>query len=173
MERIGSVRPERLVAVVLALCAAVALTAGATAWGMADHTGWPRTTHHVGHPNNESGVERGVDGIHNMLLGGDGNDTIWAGNMGDVVWGDSHPSDPPNQSDQLHGGAGPDWIYASMGHNVIWTGAGDDHLALVYGYGTVFCNGPGVKTMVMRFLPANRHFKLVGCTHKVIVPYRA
>jgi hypothetical protein len=27
--------------------------------------------------------------------------------------------------------------------------------------------------MVMRFLPANRHFKLVGCTHKVIVPYRA
>jgi len=25
----------------------------------------------------------------------------------------------------------------------------------------------------MRFLPQNRHFHLVGCTHKVIDPYRA
>ncbi len=153
-------------------CAGVLLAAG-PALGMASHEGWPLTTHHVGHPRNESGVERGLPGTHNMLLGGDGNDTIWAGNVGDVIWGDSHPDDPPGQSDQLHGGAGPDWLYASMGHNVIWTGAGNDHVALVYGYGTVFCNGPGVKTMVMRFLPANRHYKLVGCAHKVIVPYRA
>jgi len=145
----------------------------ASAFALASHEGWPVTSHHVGHPNNESGVERGLDGIHNMLLGGDGNDIIWAGNEGDVIWGDSHPDDPPNQYDQLHGGAGPDWIYASDGHNVIWTGAGDDHIALVYGYGTVFCNGPGVKTMVMRYLPANRHYKLIGCDHKVIVPYRA
>jgi len=157
----------------LPLLGVLALTGAGAAFGLASHEGWPKIGHHVGHPNNESGVERGLDGVHNMLLGGDGNDTIWAGNLGDVIWGDSHPDDPPNQSDQLHGGPGPDWIYASMGHNVIWTGAGDDHLALVYGYGTVFCNGPGVKTMVMRFLPANRHFKLVGCAHKVIVPYRA
>jgi hypothetical protein len=25
----------------------------------------------------------------------------------------------------------------------------------------------------MRFLPGNRHFHLVGCSHKVIDPYRA
>ena len=156
----------------LALVSAWLLAAGA-AFAMASHEGWPRTTHHVGHPRNESGAERGLDGVHNMLLGGDGNDTIWAGNLGDVIWGDSHPDDPPNQSDRLHGGPGPDWIYASMGHNVIWTGAGNDHLALVYGYGTVFCNGPGLKTMVMRYLPANRHFKLVGCAHMVVVRYRA
>ena len=160
-------------ALVTALAAIAALAAAATAVGLASHEGWPQTTHHVGHPNNESGVERGIANVHSLLLGGDGNDTIWAGNIGDVIWGDSHPNDPPNQYDQLHGGAGPDWIYASRGHNVIWTGAGDDHLALVYGYGTVFCNGRGVKTMVMRYLPANRHFKLVGCSHKVIVAYRA
>ncbi len=75
------------------------------------------------------------------------------------------PTTRPNQSDQLHGGAGEDWIYASMGHNVIWTGAGNDHIALVYGHGTVFCNGPGLKTLVMRYLPQNRPWKLVGCAH--------
>ena len=156
----------------VAACAA-ALLAAAPALGIASHAGWPVTTHHVGHPNNESGVERGLDGMHNMLLGGDGNDTIWAGNEGDVIWGDSHPDDPPDQSDQLHGGSGPDWIYASMGHNVIWTGAGNDHVALVYGHGTVYCDGPGLKTLVMRYLPQNRPWNLIGCSHKVIVRYRA
>jgi hypothetical protein len=155
-----------LVILVLLACTGVAL-------GMADHTGWPNIGHHQGHPGNESGVMHGLPSVHNMLLGGDGNDTIFAGNEGDVIWGDSHPNDPPDQSDQLHGGAGEDGIYASMGHNVIWTGAGNDHVALVYGHGTVFCNGPGLKTLVMRFLPQNRPWKLVGCTHKVIDPYRA
>jgi Ca2+-binding RTX toxin-like protein len=163
---------ERLRRVAMGACVASLLSV-APALGMASHAGWPVTKHHVGHPGNESGVERGIEGVHNMLLGGDGNDTIFAGNMGDVIWGDSHPDDPPGQTDQLHGGAGPDWIYASMGHNVIWTGAGNDHIALVYGHGTVFCNGPGLKTMVMRYLPQNRPWNLVGCTHKVIDRYRA
>lgn len=156
-----------------ALALVAVLACSGVALGMADHTGWPNIGHHQGHPNNESGVMHGLPSVHNMLLGGDGNDTIFAGNEGDVIWGDSHPNDPPNQSDQLHGGAGEDWIYASMGHNVIWTGAGNDHVALVYGHGTVFCNGPGLKTLVMRYLPQNRPWKLVGCTHKVIDPYRA
>ena len=72
-----------------------------------------------------------------------------------------------------YGGAGSDWIYSSHGYNEIWTGAGDDHLALVYGHGTIYCNGPGVKTFVMRSLPQNRPWTLVGCTHKVLVRYRA
>ncbi len=142
--------------------------------GMASHEGWPRIGHHVGHPNNESGTERGLDGVHNMLLGGDGNDRIFAGDMGDVIWGDSHPGgQPESQHDWLHGGPGPDWIYASHGLNEIWTGAGNDHVALVYGHGTVHCDGPGVKTLVVRYLPENRHFRLDGCSHVVLVRYRA
>jgi len=42
----------------------------------------------------------------------------------------------------------------------------------VYGHGTVHCNGPGLKTFVMRYLPQNRHWNLMGCNHKVIDPYR-
>jgi Ca2+-binding RTX toxin-like protein len=169
-------RPDRLHCLAgAALCAlAVALALATGALGMASHAGWPHTTHHAGHPNNESGTMRGLDGRHNLLLGGDGNDTIWAGDEGDVIWGDSHPDgQPESQRDFLHGGPGADWLYSSHGYNVIWTGAGNDHVALVYGYGTVYCDGPGLKTMVMRFLPANRHFKLVGCAHMVIQPYRA
>jgi hypothetical protein len=153
-------------------CALLACTA--TALAEANHTGWPRQEHHEGHPNNESGVMRGKEGVHNYLLGGGGNDTIYGGNDGDVIWGDSHPGEQPtSQQDFLHGGAGEDWIYASYGYNEIWTGAGNDHVALVYGHGTVFCNGPGLKTLVMRYLPQNRPWKLVGCNHKVIDPYRA
>ena len=157
----------------LAVCAAALLLAAA-AFGMASHEGWPHTTHHEGHPNNESGTMRGLDGRHNMLLGGDGNDTIWAGDEGDVIWGDSHPDgQPESQRDFLHGGAGEDWLYASHGYNEIWTGAGNDHVALVYGYGTVHCNGPGLKTLVMRLLRRNRHWRLVGCSRRKIVPYKA
>jgi hypothetical protein len=159
----------------LLLMTAVCLLAfAAIALGEASHAGWPPEEHHEGHPNNESGVMRGEPNVHNYLLGGNVNDTIWAGNKGDVIWGDSHPSGQPStQRDFLHGGPGEDWIYSSHGYNVIWTGAGNDHVALVYGFGTVYCNGPGLKTLVMRFLPANRHFHLVGCNHTVIEPFKA
>jgi hypothetical protein len=159
----------------------VGLLSGAFGWldapstfAMASHEGWPETTNHEGHPGNESGTMRGKDGLHNMLLGGDGNDTIWAGNDGDVIWGDSHPGgQPESQVDYLHGGRGNDWLYASHGTNTIWTGPGNDHVALVYGHGVVHCNGPGHKTLVMRYLPANRHYQLIGCNDISIEPYRA
>jgi hypothetical protein len=155
-----------------AACLTLATAPGALA--MASHEGWPRTTHHEGHPNNESGTLRGLKQQHNMLLGGDGNDAIWAGELGDVIWGDSHPGgQPSSQHDYLHGGPGEDWLYASHGFNEIWTGAGNDHVALVYGYGTVFCDGRGLKTLVVRYLPQNRHFRLVGCAHVAFVRYRA
>jgi Ca2+-binding RTX toxin-like protein len=146
----------------------------APAGGEASHAGWPPIGHFAGHRVGESGVLRGLDGVHNELLGGPGNDTIYAGNEGDVIWGDANSADnPTTQKDELYGGPGNDWIYASHGYNHIWTSAGDDHIALVYGHGIVDCNGPGVKTLVMRYLPQNRPWKLVGCTHAVVVPYRA
>jgi hypothetical protein len=158
----------------LALMSCALLACAGTALAEANHTGWPPQEHHEGHPNNESGVMRGEEGVHNYLLGGGGDDTIYGGNDGDVIWGDSHPGNQPtSQRDYLHGGEGEDWIYASYGENTIWTGAGNDHVALVYGHGTVYCNGPGLKTLVMRYLPQNRPWKLVGCDHKVIDPYRA
>jgi Ca2+-binding RTX toxin-like protein len=152
----------------------VALATAAPALGLADHTGWPSIGHHKGHPNNESGTMRGWMGVHNELLGGDSSDTIWAGNEGDVIWGDSHEGNQPtSQVDRLHGGSGEDWLYSSHGYNHIWTGAGNDHIALVYGHGIIDCDGPGRKTLVMRYLPQNRPWKLVGCTNKLIVRYRA
>jgi Ca2+-binding RTX toxin-like protein len=155
---------------VVALCLGVC----AQALAMASHVGWPAIGHHHGHPDNESGTMHGWPDVHNELLGGDGNDTIYAGEEGDVIWGDSHAGNQPTtQRDLLHGGAGPDWLYASHGHNIIWTGAGRDHVALVYGYGTVYCDGPGHKTLVMRKLRQNRHWKLVGCDDMTIVPYAA
>jgi Ca2+-binding RTX toxin-like protein len=111
---------------------------------------------------------------HNELLGGDGNDTIHAGPAGDVIWGDSHAEgQSTTQVDRLYGGAGNDWIYASHGTNYIWTGAGEDHVLLVYGHGVVYCNGPGHKILVMRKLAANRHYRLIGCADKTIDPYAA
>jgi Ca2+-binding RTX toxin-like protein len=143
-------------------------------FGEASHAGWPAIGNHEGHPNQESGTLRGEDGVHNELLGSNGNDSIWAGNEGDVIWGDKEPSgQPESQVDHLHGGAGNDWLYASHGTNYIWTGAGNDHVALVYGHGVVYCNGHGHKTLVMRYLPANRHYSLIGCNNITVEPYRA
>jgi hypothetical protein len=142
----------------------------------ADHEGWPRDEC-LKMDKGPAGLGHTIVGlkhVHNWLLGGYGNDTIFAGDDGDVIWGDYHPEgQPESQSDYIHGGAGEDWIYSSHGYNEIWTGAGNDHLALVYGHGTVYCNGPGVKTFVMRYLPQNRPWTLVGCAHKVLVRYRA
>ena len=158
-----------------ALAAVVAAgTLAAVADGEASHAGWPKIGHLEEHRFNESGTLVGLKHVHNELLGGNGNDTIWAGERGDVIWGDFQPSgQPESQQDYLHGGPGNDFIYASHGHNVIWTGAGDDQVALVYGHGTVFCNGRGLKTLVVRYLPQNRDYRLVGCDHVKLIRYRA
>jgi hypothetical protein len=142
----------------------------------ASHAGWP-PEECLKMDKGPAGANHTIVGlahVHNWLLGGYGNDTIFAGDEGDVIWGDYQPEgQPEDQRDYIHGGAGDDWIYSSHGYNEIWTGAGNDHLALVYGHGVVFCNGGGLKTFVMRYLPQNRPWRLVGCNHKVIDRYRA
>jgi RTX calcium-binding nonapeptide repeat (4 copies) len=158
----------------IGLIGAAACTLGSSpASGEASHAGWPPIGN-LEQAGNGGRVLRGRDGVHNELLGGDGNDTIYAGDEGDVIWGDKNPGgQPATQHDLLFGGPGNDWIYASHGRNDIFTGAGNDHLALVYGYGQVHCDGPGLKTLVMRKLPENRHWRLIGCRHLAIVPYAA
>jgi hypothetical protein len=143
---------------------------------MANHAGWPadECLKMDKGPSGFSHTIIGLKHVHNWLLGGYGDNTIYGGDDGDVIWGDYHPEgQPESQRDYIHGGAGSDWIYSSHGYNEIWTGAGGDHLALVYGHGIVYCNGSGLKTFVMRYLPQNRDWTLAGCSHKVIDRYRA
>jgi hypothetical protein len=156
------------------LGAILALSSAAVAVANTSHAGWPPIEHFAQHANDESGTLRGKKGVHNELLGGQGSDTIFSGEAGDVIWGDSRAGgQPTGQRDYLHGGAGNDYIYASHGFNEIWTGAGNDNIQLVYGYGIVHCNGRGVKVLVMRYLPSNRPWKLDGCSHKQIDAFRA
>src|SRR4051812_8938087 len=57
---------------------------------------------------------------HNELLGGHGNDALYAGPWGDVLWADYKPSgQPTTQVDRVFGGNGRDSIYASHGTNMV------------------------------------------------------
>lgn len=80
--------------------------------------------------------------VHNELLGGHGNDTIFGGPAGDVLWADFKPGGPKGQKDKITGGAGRDFIYGGPGRNVIAAGSGNDFIKSRYGSGRINC-GPG------------------------------
>jgi Ca2+-binding RTX toxin-like protein len=90
-------------------------------------------------PCGETGLCVSDRPAHNELLGGHGNDTIFAGPFGDVVWGAYLPYGPSAQRDTLTGGMGRDFIYGSKGRNVIRAGRGDDFVKARYGSGRVDC----------------------------------
>lgn len=109
---------------------------------------------------------------HNELLGGNGSDAIHAGPAGDVIWGDYQPhGQPTSQVDRLFGGPGDDWIYASHGLNLIWTGGGRDHIMLEDGHGAVHCDGPGRKTIELSRSHPHR-YRLIGCAGASVIPFR-
>lgn len=80
--------------------------------------------------------------VHNKLLGGHGNDRIFAGPKGDVLWASFKPDGPKRQRDRLIGGPGRDFIYGGPGRNIIKGGRGDDFIKSRYGRGRINC-GPG------------------------------
>lgn len=107
---------------------------------------------------------------HNELLGGHGNDTIYAGEQGDVLWGDYKPSgQPTRQKDTLIGGAGNDFIYAGHGTNMINAGSGKDYIKAHYGKGIIDCGGGRDVLYVSR--RAQKHYVIRHCetvSHKTL-----
>jgi Ca2+-binding RTX toxin-like protein len=107
---------------------------------------------------------------HNELLGGHGNDVLHAGPWGDVLWGDYKPSgQPTTQVDQIFGGPGNDFVYASHGSNVIAAGGGDDWIKAHFGRGTIDCGGGRDLLYISR--KAQRRYKIHGCeriSHKTL-----
>ena len=101
---------------------------------------------------------------HNELLGGHGSDTLNAGRVGDVLWGDHNPSgQPTTQVDHINGGAGKDYIYAGHGRNVIDTGGGADQVHAHFGSGTIRCASK--KATIFLSHRSAKHYTLRGCWH--------
>ena len=107
---------------------------------------------------------------HNELLGGHGNDALYAGPWGDVLWADYKPSGQPStQVDQVFGGNGRDFIYASHGTNTIAAGGGDDWIKAHFGRGTIDCGGRRDPLFISR--RAQRHYAIRHCeriSHKTL-----
>ena len=107
---------------------------------------------------------------HNELLGGHGNDTIYAGPWGDVLWGDYKPSgQPTTQVDRIYGGPGKDFIYTSHGNNIVSAGGGGDWVKAHFGRGKIDCGGGNDVLYISR--RAQRHYTIRDCeriSHKTL-----
>jgi hypothetical protein len=143
------------------------LLMAAPAVAMTSHAGWPADQHLVMDkgPAGQANVLTGVDGIHNYLLGGYGNDTIYGGDAGDVIWGDYHESGWPSfQTAIIHAGDGPNLIYANDTVNYVWTGTNPDTVVHVHeNSGVVHCENPQI--VVFTSHHALPHYKLDDCRH--------
>jgi hypothetical protein len=117
-------------------------------------------------PPGQSHTLVGLDGVHNWLLGGYGNDTIIGGDRGDVIWGDYHPSGAKFQVATIHAGNGRNVIYANDTRNFVWTGTNPRTVVHAHGPGTsgvIHCQSPGIVVYLSSI--SQRHFKLDGCRH--------
>jgi hypothetical protein len=146
---------------------ALALLFVAAASAMTSHAGWPADQHLVMDkgPAGQSNVLRGEPDVHNYLLGGYGNDTIYGGNVGDVIWGDYRPSGgPASQTAVIHAGNGKNFIYANDTINYVWTGTNPGTVVHAHeGSGVIHCES--AKIVVYTSHRALPHYKLKGCRH--------
>jgi hypothetical protein len=109
----------------------------------------------------------GLNGVHNWLLGGYGNDAIIGGDHGDVIWADYHPSgEPSSQTAVIRAGPGRNVIYANDTRDYVWTGTNPRTVvhAHVSGIsGVIHCQAAGI--VVYLSIVSERHFTLDGCKH--------
>ncbi len=155
----------RLLPGMLALAVALALAAAAPGVAMTSHAGWPRDQHLVMDrgPAGRSHVLVGLSSRHNYLLGGYGNDTIYGGGAGDVIWGDYHPSGwPAHQTAVIHAGDGKNFIYSNDTVNYVWTGTNPATVVHAHeGSGVIHCQNPSI--VVFTSHHALPHYRLDGC----------
>jgi Ca2+-binding RTX toxin-like protein len=146
------------------LALAVAVTG--TAIAKTSHAGWPTINgDHKMHKQDQSGTLRATKlDKHNELLGGHGSDRIYAGHVGDVLWGDYKPGgQPTSQVDRIYGGKGKDFIYASHGTNYIHAGGGADQIHAHFGHGAIWCGSGNVTVFLSH--RSRKGYKLHGCKH--------
>jgi len=148
-----------------AAAALLALALAVPAVAMTSHAGWPADQHLVMDrgPGGREHLLVGRKGVHNYLLGGYGDDTIYGGNAGDVIWGDYHESGwPAFQTAVIHAGNGKNFIYANDTVNYVWTGT--NPATVVHAHensGVIHCENPQIIVFTShRALP---HYKLEGC----------
>jgi hypothetical protein len=149
----------------LALLALLAFAVPALA--MTSHAGWPRDEHLIMDkgPAGQSNVLTGRPDKHNYLLGGYGNDTIYGGSAGDVIWGDYHASGwPARQTAVIHAGSGKNFIYANDTVNYVWTGSNPATVVHAHeGSGVIHCESSRI--VVFTSHHALPHYSLRGCRH--------
>jgi hypothetical protein len=154
--------PMRAIAVIALLCS---LILAASAGAMTSHAGWPSDDHLVMDkgPAGQANTLSGVPGKHNYLLGGFGNDTIYGGDSGDVIWGDYRPSGyPAFQTAVIHAGNGKNFIYANDTVNTVYTGTDPETIVHAHsGSGTIHCENPQI--IVFTSHHALPHYKLIDC----------
>jgi hypothetical protein len=152
----------RLVAATTML-AALVLAVSATA--MTSHAGWPADQHLVMDkgPGGLHNTLVGRPSVHNYLLGGYGDDTIYGGRAGDVIWGDYHESGwPSRQTAVIHAGNGKNYIYANDTVNYVWTGTNPDTVVHAHeNGGVIHCENPHI--VVFTSHRALGHWQLDGC----------
>jgi hypothetical protein len=142
------------------------LAAAVPAVAMTSHAGWPPDQHLVMDrgPAGRHHTLVGVHGRHNYLLGGYGDDTIYGGDAGDVIWGDYHPSGESRQTAVIHAGNGRNFIYSNDTINYVWTGTNPATVVHAHeGSGVIHCESPGI--VVFTSHHALPHYKLHGCQH--------